>query len=64
MEIGNENSGPGYEERYEVFYKAIKARHPRMHLLANVVVKVCSGRNRRRPLLQRPGMVPRKRRIL
>ena len=28
IEIGNENSGPKYDERYEIFYKAIKARFP------------------------------------
>ncbi len=39
MEIGNENSGPLYEERYALFYKAIKAKYPQMQLVANVPVK-------------------------
>ncbi len=36
MEIGNENGGPAYHERYPLFYKAIKERYPTMHLIANV----------------------------
>jgi len=39
MEIGNENGGPAYEERYARFYDAIKGRHPNMQLVANVAVK-------------------------
>ncbi len=35
MEIGNENGGPPYRERYAAFYKAIKARHPEMRLIAD-----------------------------
>jgi alpha-L-arabinofuranosidase len=35
VEIGNENGGPAYSERYAVFYKAIKSAHPGMHLVAN-----------------------------
>ena len=35
MEIGNENGGPLYAERYPLFYKAIKARYPRMTLVAD-----------------------------
>ena len=38
MEIGNENGGPAYEERYALFRDAIKARHPGMKLVANVPV--------------------------
>jgi len=37
MEIGNENGGPAYEERYTVFYDAIKAKYPDMKLIANVL---------------------------
>lgn len=36
IEIGNENGGPAYHERWELFYKAIKARYPKMQLIANV----------------------------
>jgi alpha-L-arabinofuranosidase len=36
LEIGNENGGPAYHERYALFVKAILARYPQMHLVANV----------------------------
>jgi len=36
LEIGNENGGPVYNERYRLFYDAIKARYPAMHLVADV----------------------------
>src|SRR5581483_2502737 len=35
LEIGNENGGPRYQERYALFYDAIKAKYPEMHLIAN-----------------------------
>ncbi len=35
MEIGNENGGPAYHERYALFYDAIKARHPEVRLIAD-----------------------------
>ena len=35
MEIGNENGGPAYRDRFALFYDAIKAKHPDMHLIAN-----------------------------
>ena len=35
MEIGNENGGAAYHERYALFYDAIKERYPQMHLVAN-----------------------------
>jgi alpha-L-arabinofuranosidase len=35
MEIGNENGGAPYRERYAAFYKAIKARYPEMRLVAD-----------------------------
>lgn len=38
MEIGNENGGPAYEERYARFYDAIKAPYPALQLIANVPV--------------------------
>ncbi len=34
MEIGNENGGPIYNERYALFYDAIKKRYPEMKLVA------------------------------
>jgi len=39
VEIGNENGGPKYEERYAVFYKAIKAKYPGIVTIANSAVK-------------------------
>jgi alpha-L-arabinofuranosidase len=36
LEIGNENGGPAYHERWELFHKAIKAKHPEIQLIANV----------------------------
>lgn len=36
MEIGNENGGPAYHERWPLFYKAIKAKYPDIKLIANV----------------------------
>lgn len=39
LEIGNENGGPAYEERYARFYEAVKARHPEIYLISNVPVK-------------------------
>jgi alpha-L-arabinofuranosidase len=35
MEIGNENGGPAYQQRYALVYDAIKAKYPEMHLVAN-----------------------------
>lgn len=36
LEIGNENGGAAYEERYDLIYKAVKAKYPEIHLIANV----------------------------
>jgi alpha-L-arabinofuranosidase len=36
MEIGNENGGRAYQERYALFYDAIKKRYPDITLIANV----------------------------
>jgi alpha-L-arabinofuranosidase len=36
MEIGNENGGEAYAERFALFYDAIKARHPNVHLITDV----------------------------
>jgi len=35
MEIGNENGGPAYLERYALFYDAIKKKYPQMNLIAD-----------------------------
>jgi alpha-L-arabinofuranosidase len=35
LEIGNENGGPAYHERYAIMYKAVKARYPELHIVAN-----------------------------
>ncbi len=35
LEIGNENGGPAYNERWPLFVQAIKARHPEIQLVAN-----------------------------
>jgi len=34
LEIGNENGGPLFDERYSQFYDAIKAKYPSIHLIA------------------------------
>jgi alpha-L-arabinofuranosidase len=34
MEIGNENGGSYYNDRYALFYDAIKSNYPSMHLIA------------------------------
>jgi alpha-L-arabinofuranosidase len=36
LEIGNENGGPLYDQRYALFHDAIKSNYPSMHLVANV----------------------------
>ncbi len=35
VEIGNENGGPAYSERWPLFVKAIQAKHPEIVLIAN-----------------------------
>jgi len=42
IEIGNENGGPPYQERYVLFYDAIRARYPQMTIISD-------ERTRRRP---------------
>ena len=37
MEIGNENGGEAYAERFALFYDAIKAKDPNVHLIADVM---------------------------
>ena len=36
MEIGNENGGPAYRERWKLFYDAIKAKYSDVNLIADV----------------------------
>ena len=35
MEIGNENGGPEYAERYALFHDALKTKYPDLHIVAN-----------------------------
>lgn len=35
LEIGNENGGAAYRERWPLFHRAIKAKYPTVHLIAN-----------------------------
>lgn len=35
IEIGNENWGEAYEERYRIFYRAIKEKYPHIRCIAN-----------------------------
>jgi len=37
IEIGNENGGPLYQERYDLFYDAIKKKYPEMKIVADVI---------------------------
>jgi alpha-L-arabinofuranosidase len=46
MEIGNENGGAAYHERYALFYDAIRAKYPQMHLVADE----WSGMPKNRPI--------------
>lgn len=39
LEIGNENWGPAYEERYRRFYREIKQRYPQIKTIANAHVE-------------------------
>ena len=39
LEIGNENWGPDYEERYRKFYAEIKTRYPQIKTIANAHVE-------------------------
>lgn len=36
LEIGNENGGPAYNERYKLFFDAVKAKYPEVTTIANV----------------------------
>jgi alpha-L-arabinofuranosidase len=44
IEIGNENGGTYYNDRYALFYDAIKSSYPAMHLIANVWGGIASSR--------------------
>ncbi len=35
VEIGNENGGPVYNARFDLFYKAIKSKYPQLTLISN-----------------------------
>ncbi|MGQ1947538.1 alpha-L-arabinofuranosidase C-terminal domain-containing protein [Geofilum sp. OHC36d9] len=35
VEIGNENFGPVYDKRFDMFYSAIKAKYPQLKLISN-----------------------------
>ncbi len=35
VEIGNENNGPVYNARFDLFYKAIKSKYPQLTLISN-----------------------------
>lgn len=39
LEIGNENWGPDYEERYRKFYQVIKEKYPQIKIIANAHVE-------------------------
>ncbi len=39
LEVGNENGGPAYDERYALFYDALKKAYPEVLLVANVPVR-------------------------
>jgi alpha-L-arabinofuranosidase len=36
IQIGNENGGKEYDERYALFYDAIKKQYPQVHIVANL----------------------------
>lgn len=44
MEIGNENGGSYYNDRYALFYDALKSNYPSLHLIANVWGGIPSSR--------------------
>lgn len=39
MEIGNENNGAAYTERYGLIYQAIKAKYPQMQTIADLAMR-------------------------
>jgi alpha-L-arabinofuranosidase len=44
LEIGNENGGSYYNDRYALFYDALKSNYPNLHLIANVWGGIPSSR--------------------
>ncbi len=46
IQIGNENGGPAYDERYALFHRAIRGRYPEVRLVANE----WGGRPKKAPL--------------
>lgn len=48
LEVGNENGGPLFDERYALFYDAIKSRYPNVHLI--VPGNWAGGKPRSRPV--------------
>ena len=61
MEIGNENGGKAYAQRYPLFVDAIKAKYPEMHLITDVWGGVPTNLpvSQGRALLRHAGLVPR-----
>ena len=60
LEIGNENGGPAYHERWELFYAAIKAEVPGSPADRQCLGRISDqvhARDRRRALLQQPGIL-------
>jgi len=43
VEIGNENWGPKYDERYQLFYDAIHARYPQLTLISDYGIDAMNG---------------------
>lgn len=43
VEIGNENFGPIYDRRYNMFYKAIKEKYPNLTLISNYGLEGSEG---------------------
>ena len=46
IQIGNENGGKEYDERYALFYDAIKKQYPEMRIIANL----WQGKPKSRPI--------------
>lgn len=46
IQVGNENGGPAYNERYALFYDALKKKHPEIRVIANL----WNGRPNSRPI--------------
>ena len=44
VEIGNENWGPKYDERYQLFHEAIRARYPQLTLISDYGLEGLEGK--------------------